>query len=104
MNWELISSIMMTTLPADHLTATGTSPAPRGSWQLISPFARGSEQGPPDSPSAPQEAGGRSRVPQPPRRQEAGGESLSPPGGGRQEERLRLCGRLGWGQGQAYKV
>ena len=49
---------MMTTLPADHLTATGTSPAPRGSWQLISSFARGSKQGPPDNPSAPQEAGG----------------------------------------------
>lgn len=79
MNWELISSIMMTTLPADHPTATGTSPAPRGSWQLISPFARGSEQGPPDSSSAPQEAGGEAML-------------------------CRMCGRLGWGQGQAYKV
>lgn len=72
MNWELISSIMMTTLPADHLPATGTSPAPRGSWQLISSFARGSKQGPPDNPSAPQEAGGEDMLP-------------------------RMCGCLGWG-------
>lgn len=78
MNWELISSIMMTTLPADHPTATGTSPAPRVPAADLA-LCRGSEQGPPDSPSAPQEAGGEAML-------------------------CRMCGRLGWGQGQAYKV